>query len=167
MHQLHVPHCKLPSGNLTFGRCWESQFCFCLYFSMYWTSALLSKAFNHAETQRGLSICLNALQIRLLRVWKHIHILFCKQTQTQDTDKISEEDIAEILSAVVYLWQVHPHCIYLFWPSGLKYTHCVQKIFIETQYMENTVTLPRGMKYIGFVTTDWGEKRFSPTLRDY
>lgn len=33
--------------------------------------------------------------------------------------------------------------------------------------MKNTVTLPRGMNYIGFVITGWGEKRFSPTPCDY
>lgn len=59
---------------------------------------------------------------------KHVHMLFWKQIETQDTDNI-KQDVAEIVCAIVYLWQVHQHCIYLFWPSGLKYTHCVQKNF--------------------------------------
>lgn len=166
MHQLHVLHCKLPFGNLTFRRCWESQFCFCLHFSMYWTSALLSKAFNHVEMQRGLRICLNALLIHIFCVQKYVYILFRKQIQTQDTDNI-KEDVAEILSAIVYLWRVHQHCIYLFWPTGLKYTHCVQKNFIEIQCMKNNFTLPRSMNYIRVTRTGWGKERSSPTPCGY
>lgn len=114
--------------------------------------------------QWGLRICLNALLIHILCVQKYVHILFWEKIQTQDTNNI-KEDVAEILSAIVYLW--YQYWIYLFWPSGLKYTHCVQKILIEIRCMKNIFALARSMNYIGFTITSWGEERFTPTPCDY
>lgn len=66
--RLHIPHYKFSLKNLRSKRCCENQFCFCLRFIMYWTSARLSKALNHAEMQWGLSIGLTALLVHSLCV---------------------------------------------------------------------------------------------------
>lgn len=104
--QLHIPRYKFSSANLRSKRCCENQFCFCLHFSMYWTSARLSKALNHAEMQWGLSICLTALLIHSLCVQKCVPTVFAKWRQTQDNDSIKDA-AAEILFATVYLRQVY------------------------------------------------------------
>lgn len=104
--KLHALTTHSPLQILTSKRCSENQFCFCLRFSMYWTSALLSKALNHAEMQWGLSICLTALLIHILCVQKCVSTLFSKQIQTEDNDSIKDA-AAEILFAAVNLWQVY------------------------------------------------------------
>lgn len=100
--RLHISHYKFSSENLTSKTCCENQFCFCLRFSMYWTSARLSKALNHAEMQWGLSICLTALPIHSLCVQNCLCTLFSKLTQTQDNDCIKDA-AAEILLASLFM----------------------------------------------------------------